>query len=200
LTVLDENSSPVQIINLFATGVQRCVLYNPSREISHVLTQMDVCRYLYNHLYENSRVQGVADQKLSQLGYNMRFDLVHTISSRATTRDAITRLYNHAKNSALAVVKDSTGALVGNFSASDIRGLYVETLPKLSTSLFDYLAKHSSASLSPVTLSPDSTFAMALRKLVDSKVHQCWIVNELYQPIGVITTTDIIRFITTSVA
>ena len=78
---------------------------------------------------------------------------------------------------ALAIINDSDGSLVGNFSARDLKGLYLTNLPRFTQQVETYLRIHSPKSLSPLLLSPYSSFFDAVQRFRDDKVHQFWITN-----------------------
>jgi CBS domain-containing protein len=99
-----------------------------------------------------------------------------------------------ASVNAIAVVDDA-GALVGNFSASDLKSLYREKLPELTTSVMDFLGAHSKASTEPRAIKANGGTALMdlINATVEQGIRRWWVVNDANEPVGVVSTTDICR-------
>ena len=101
---------------------------------------------------------------------------------------------------------DETGAIVANFSASDVRLLANVTnqadadaalaLPVL-TFLRERAPKdlHSSgpSALSPVVVQESDSVTMAIQLLAESRLHHIYIVDAARRPVSVLSLTDVIR-------
>jgi CBS domain-containing protein len=96
--------------------------------------------------------------------------------------------------SAVAVVNEE-GELVGNLSASDMRGTAESALHDLALPVTEFLARTAGQSPTAlVTVTAGSAFRTAVARLCQCRVHRVWVVNpETGAPEGVITTTDILR-------
>ena len=92
--------------------------------------------------------------------------------------------------SGVALVDDD-GKLAGNFSATDLRGLYLEKFPMLLQPVSDYLEEFSPSSLNAYCVKADATFANVVKELVESKLHRLWVIDDDYKPIGIVSLTDI---------
>jgi len=97
-------------------------------------------------------------------------------------------------------VVDDDGSLIGNFSASDLKGKGVtdygegsDPFGSLIMPVFQFL-KHGGMSTFPVgTVKPTTAFSLVLLKLIAMRVHRLWVVDENSHPIGVITLTDVMQ-------
>lgn len=100
------------------------------------------------------------------------------------------RTIDQEGESGLAVRDPDSGELIGNFSASDIR-LIGKDWQLLLLPVREFLAKHSPASLSPLTCTPTSTVGDVIHRLAEHNVRRVWIVNDRKTPVGLVTTSDI---------
>jgi len=85
------------------------------------------------------------------------------------------------------------GKLVGNFSASDLRGIGSEDYPNLLRPIKEYLSQHNFKSLFPITCSASETLENVLCKMVATKVHRVWVVDSEKRLLGVVSITDVMR-------
>lgn len=92
--------------------------------------------------------------------------------------------------SAVALV-NAEGKLTGNFSATDLKGLYDETMPSLLDTAQDYLEKFSPSSLKPTCIRAETTVADAVKTMVEDKVHRLWVIDADFKPVGVVSMTDL---------
>jgi CBS domain-containing protein len=102
--------------------------------------------------------------------------------------------------SGLAVV-DEDGELVHNTSSTDIK-LWLQSSTSLDMSIEDFLVtiRRSAAdtkAVFPVSyVTMDAQVSKAMEKLYRTRYHRIWIVDEDKKPIGVMSLTDIFKFLT----
>lgn len=184
-----EDTRVSSIIPSFTQGVHRAALTNSEDKIVAIISQTDVARYLTEHL-RTQNLKAIGERSLIDLGYATS-ELV-TIKIEDSVLFALNELVSHNING-LAIV-DENGRLVGNFSASNLRGLYYDKFPAFLDSVHDFLTEKSPNSLSPVVGIASSSLIEITNELVASKLHHLWIV-ENFKPVGIIAMSDIMKII-----
>jgi len=88
----------------------------------------------------------------------------------------------------------SENRIVGNLSASDLRGMNCQSIDNLVLPVLDFLASlpDSKNVLAPIAASPESTLRQALKDIVDHHIHRIWIVDVDGKVLDVTTLSDII--------
>ena len=171
------------------------------------MTQLALCLFVKEKL---SSIGALADESLHELGLG-RTKRVLTISWKSPVLTAL--LLMHDKRlSALAVVNDGNGKLVGTISCSDVKYLFLapELLLTLQrpVSVFVAALRQSSshwhvnltanspptATSASVTVTPRHTLRATVDVLLAHKVRRAWVVNESEQPIGMVSISDIVKF------
>jgi CBS domain-containing protein len=98
----------------------------------------------------------------------------------------------------LAVV-DEHSRIRANISASDLKGIGLESMQKLSMSVRSFLNQQAKSNgteiLPPVTCTPDDTFAEVIHTMVLKHVHRVYVVNQHHRPLSVITGTIVLRVV-----
>jgi CBS domain-containing protein len=97
-------------------------------------------------------------------------------------------------------IVDAEGAIVANFSVSDVRHLAsvtnkADTEAALARPVLDFLRAHrGDAPLAPpVTVQVTDTVLVAIQLLAESHLHRVYIVDEDRKPVGVLSLTDVLR-------
>eukprot|EP00455_Lapot_gusevi_P029079 TRINITY_DN3113_c0_g1_i1.p1 TRINITY_DN3113_c0_g1~~TRINITY_DN3113_c0_g1_i1.p1 ORF type:complete len:467 (+),score=24.24 TRINITY_DN3113_c0_g1_i1:94-1494(+) len=146
-----ETDSALTAASVMATGVHRMLVMSEGNAPSAVLTQTDVCRFLYLNLCKDQvQCAPLSTKTLEDARY--AYKRVHSISNQDSVCDAMHTLHK-TKLSALAIVDSEVGALKGNFSVQDFAYLFqAQTFePDLFTqSVESYLKQNSPRSLDPV--------------------------------------------------
>ena len=116
---------------------------------------------------------------------------VVTIPDTATAREALGIVSTHQVWGAPVV--DGTGAIVANFSVSDVRHLASVTnqadadatlaLPVLEFLQAGSVSKRAS-SLTPVVVQAGDSVSMAIQLLAESRLHHIYIVDGVRRPVG----------------
>eukprot|EP00658_Telonema_sp_P-2_P001753 TRINITY_DN10661_c0_g1_i1.p1 TRINITY_DN10661_c0_g1~~TRINITY_DN10661_c0_g1_i1.p1 ORF type:complete len:429 (+),score=94.38 TRINITY_DN10661_c0_g1_i1:143-1288(+) len=107
-----------------------------------------------------------------------------------------------ARVSGVAVV-DAQGRLVGNLSASDLRGLRRQDFGRLLLPVLDFIILQKSghpsdetlAALPVLTVTANDTLGRLLEILTGNRVHRVYVVDGKNAPVAVITLTDVMRLI-----
>jgi len=85
--------------------------------------------------------------------------------------------------------------LKGCLSATDIKSFPLEEWVRLFQDVGSFLADKHKDSLNPVVVSPNSNFGEVLKKMVLSSVHRVFVVDDENKPVGVISMTDVIKWL-----
>eukprot|EP01123_Difflugia_compressa_P014725 TRINITY_DN794_c2_g1_i1.p1 TRINITY_DN794_c2_g1~~TRINITY_DN794_c2_g1_i1.p1 ORF type:complete len:309 (+),score=63.37 TRINITY_DN794_c2_g1_i1:73-999(+) len=180
-------------IDHFARGLHRVLLLDNEGKPLHTVSQSDFVNYLAQLSFEGKlKHVGYLQEKLHNIGFGAVVPT--TVLQTDSVIKAITIL-NEKKLGAIAVV-DENGKLVGNFSATDLRGLYTEAWPHFKWSVRDYLLKYSPGSIGNVVkLTKENTLADVLKIFKEKRIHQLYIVHSDDKPIGVVSLTDVMKFV-----
>ena len=170
-----------------SAGAHRVVVTSKDKEIFGVLSQSDLNRYLVEELPKGDS-KHIAAKKLSELGYAS--GKLETVSKDAQVLKAL-QLLDSRQVSQLAVV-DEAGKIIGNFSASNLRGLYREKYPHFLHTIEDFLKEYSPKSLSVVSANPDTSLLEIVQQLAETGLHHLWVVVD-EKPTGIISLTDIMN-------
>jgi len=187
LTPIFIDNTAAVLVELFATGLHRALVFDAASEVKATCSQSDVIRFLADRLGDitDAKQNEWLDKSVMEVG--LGHSEVVTISEDAKAKDAIQLL---TRVSALAVV-DSKGRLVGNFSASDLHEIYKEGFHHVLSSVRDYLSVVKPQSLHPVMVKPSQTLRGLITKLAADRIHRVWMTDESERPCDVISLTDV---------
>jgi CBS domain-containing protein len=175
------------IEGVFYKGIHRAPIMDELNKVRNCVTQSDVMEFIGKHMEViNPKLGGMTVGQL-QLGTK---DII-TMSANSLAIHAFWEIYAN-RVSAVAVV-NSSGSLVANLSASDIRGLQQQHFSSLLLPVTQYLIVNKGKPQAPLTCTKDTDFSTILMKMVLFRIHRVWIVNEKEQPVGVISQTDIMK-------
>ena len=185
----------------------RLTILNKDGVFVGCMTQLALCLFVKEKL---DSIGALADESLHELGLG-RTKRVLTISWKSPVLTAL--LLMHDKRlSALAIVNDGNGKLVGTISCSDVKYLFLApelllTLQRPVSVFVSALRQSSShwhvnltanspptAMSSSVTVTPKHTLRSTVDVLLANKVRRAWVVNESEQPIGMVSISDIVKF------
>ena len=191
----------------------RLTILNKDGVFVGCMTQLALCLFVKEKL---GSIGALADESLHELGLG-RTKRVLTISWKSPVLTAL--LLMHDKRlSALAIVNDGNGKLVGTISCSDVKYLFlapellltlqrpvsvfVAALRQSSTHWHVNLTANSppTAVSASVTVTPKHTLRSTVDVLLNNKVRRAWVVNESEQPIGMVSISDIVKFALPSTA
>jgi len=165
--------------------IHRVPVFENSDRVCAILSQSDLIQFLFENIKEVGIARYDTVEKLV-LGTSA----VISMSAKAKAIHAFfLMLYN--KVPAVAIVSGN-GELVGNLSASDLRGLDEKTFTQLLMPVMEFV-KSVKRHRGLITCKKDSTLESVLSKLANNRVHRLWMVDDQNCPIGVVTLTDIMR-------
>jgi len=183
------NEPLISAAKIFANGYHRITVYDEQHVLKGILSQTDLTRFIYDKL-GHGELKQMTNRTLKEYGYGRPFK-VESIMVNQTVLQALTKMAATGVN-ALAVIHPETGALIGNFSATDLRGVLREQFPNLLQSVGDFLDQFSQKSLKPIVEPPETRSLLDTCKIMlENHVHHVWLVNDKKQPIGIISMTDV---------
>jgi CBS-domain-containing membrane protein len=185
-------STPVStIVEFFSSYLHRCAVYDPESDITSIVSQSDINRYVALHI-NTERLAPLASTPIGQVGWGKR--RVHSVPNTASVYDALSLLTTQ-HISAIAVVDPISRDIVANFSLSDLRGIGANLISHLFRTVVSYLQEKSPISLRPMVITTDTTVGNIITLLATKNLHRVWIVGTppSLEPIGSITLTDIMN-------
>lgn len=164
----------------------RLAVFDDTGAVTDLLSQSDVVGYLAN--------TGVLDRSLGERTIAL-LNLGHArgglaaVTPRVPTVEALQFMVSRDVSS-VAVVDDA-GHLVGNLSASDLRGIAGGALNHLALPVGEFLARRRERH-GLVTCAPESTFAAIVRRMAAQRVHRVYVVDQ-GKAVGIVTCTDVLQ-------
>jgi len=161
----------------------------------YIITQSDVIKYLhsiYDTLHVNVVQTLVCEMKL-QIPINSPENMP-TISKDWMAIEAFYFMDSRNLDNVGIVDAQQDGKLIGNFSASDLRGLVSDQIDVLKQPLWNFVQTMTGKpAIPPVTCTTTDTMGDVMTIAIQNRVHRVWIVNNIQCPIGLVTFTDIIN-------
>lgn len=197
------------MIELFATGVHRCWVIDEKQNLTHVVTQSALFRFLFSDkkwpekhkIFEPLSKKTVKELKLGQ---QEKRKLV-TVTTDTQAIDAFKTICDN-KVSAVGILSSESGKLVGNLSASDLQGFLDEELFFLGSNVLEFqrVARKKKQALlkdNEKQLRNDvegvcrstSTFSEMVERVIASRVHRIYIMTPELEMEGIVTLTDIFK-------
>jgi len=109
------------------------------------------------------------------------------------------KLMDEHKVSAVGVVDDK-GRLVGNLSASDLKGRGIadwgqgaDPFGTLQMPVMSFLQQGGMTVFPVASVTSDTTFNFLLLKIMALRVHRLWVVDKKGKPVSVIALTDVMQ-------
>lgn len=195
LTAVDiqKTTSLWDAIAIFQKGAHRLPITNEDGVIVNLISQTDVLRFLmtqrdyYDNLFEST----LEDLKLG------RHHAV-TIHQDQTTLAALQKM-QQGNISALAIV-NSHNELVGNLSASDLKGTVIinddpgsEPLGCLLLPILAFLHQNGKKGIEPFSCTHQTTLGFIMEQMLNLGYHRVWVVDQSRHVKSVITMTDVMR-------
>jgi len=180
------------LFKTFSSGVHRVLLTYESEGKSRILqnlSQYDVLRFLF---FEKLLNETYLQKTLEELEVIKRPVICENIHS--TLKEVIN---NMVKNNVSAVIlEESKDKAITTFSASDLKYIQEDTLKQLDKiEVGHYLKNIRHRVKSLITVTQSTTLEETLKRLILSHVHRLWEVDENKIPTGVISLTDIFKFL-----
>jgi len=180
--------SVLSLINNFMKWrVHRVPVIGEDRHITGSISQSDVLKFLYKY---RDNLGSVMNKSLKELdaeqgGVVSVFDTEPLIKAfGAIVETQFTGL----------AVTDSQGRLVGNISASDLKGLTMENFNQLNVPIRQFL---SQTKKQPICVRQNSTMGDVVAKLAENKVHRVFVVDDENKVLNVISMTSVMKAFST---
>jgi len=191
----------VALERLACADCSRCPLLTVDQKLVGLVTRTDLLALLTTAMRAGGPCYALGRRTLAELNTVARSSEFGTIATSASVSTAILSLARwHVP--ALAVIDEQRGgALVGNFSTTDLLDIWLDRDSICATLLLSveaYLTVHSPTSLLPLAVSVrlDETLADVVGCLVENRVHRLWVVDDDDKPMSVLSMCDICRVIT----
>jgi CBS domain-containing protein len=167
---------------------------------NYIITQSDVIKYLhsiYDTLHANIVNTLVCEMKL-QVPINDP-GRIPTVSKDWMAIEAFFFMDSRNLDNVGIIDDKQDGKLIGNLSASDLRGVSAEKADVLKQPLWQFAQTMTGKpAIPPVTCTNTDTMGEVMTKAIQHRVHRIWIVNNIGCPIGLVTFTDVINTALTS--
>jgi CBS-domain-containing membrane protein len=165
----------------------RALVVDPQKKGLTLVSQTDIIRYLVDH---ESELGPILTSRLEDLNLaNPSGADIYHLRENDPTFLGFQRMAEKSIN-AIAII-DHQGRIIGNLSASDLRGIQESKLIYLFRSSTDFL-QVMGRKFKPVVGSSRISLGEAMTKALAARVHRIWIVDEKEKALGVVTFSDML--------
>jgi CBS domain-containing protein len=178
------------VVPILSSGVHRLPIFSAeTKTLIGILSQTDFV-LLLSSVKSDPTLTTLLGKTVEELGYTAAMlisgagEMVYDILSMMK-----------AQNINAVPLVNNQNELVGCFSASDIKCLGLEQWPGLFQDVRSFLAQRHPESLAPVYVRTNSTFSDVLGKMEQFKIHRVFVVDDKQKPVGVITMTDVLKWL-----
>jgi len=178
-----------EAVSLLSTGIHRLAIVE-NGNLVNVLSQWDVLMLVLATV----SFLGTAIEK-PVLDAGLICSGVQTVADNTDVVDVI-KFMNDCNLSGVPLV-DSTGKISGNFSATDLLNLTSLNFPLLSLTVRDFLFRVTGFVKPPIVCKTTDTVETVLLKMACYGVHRVYVIDEYFYPTGVISLTDVMKFLMT---
>jgi len=178
-------------VDCFVTGAHRVPIINNEGETVGVFSQSSLIQWLAENL-SRPAMSYLGCQTLSEL--SLAGAQVYSIKQDESVLEALKSMYLH-RCSAVAVVDNDDGRLVGTISTHDLKTLFPDKLHYVVKPSLKFLKEHSPLSLHCATVAPTTNILTTAKLMSLLHIHRVWIVNPKGQPIGVVSMRDILEVV-----
>ncbi|KAK5576081.1 hypothetical protein RB653_007219 [Dictyostelium firmibasis] len=199
LVACRENTSCFDVIQAYNSLVSKVFILDKRNEIINLVSPIDIL----SMVAQNIHILGsVRKRKVGELGVSIPFKRCYRKDERVILiiKDFL------SENFIAAPIVDDRNRLIANFSVSNIRTLHHD-FDELMLPVKDFLEYQkikekrfvtsvNEISLFPLTSSLDDTLENTIFKLVATRVHRLWLVDDNEKPLSMITIDSILKIIT----
>ncbi len=166
----------------------RLAVFDDSGAVTDLLSQSDVVRFLAE---TPLALAAFGDATIASLNLGHARGGVAAVTARVPTVEALMHMLSRDVSS-VAVV-DATGELIGNLSASDLRGIAGGALSDLALPVGEFL-RRDVRQQTLVTCTAESAFRTAVHRMAQARVHRVYVVGaQGKEPQGIVTCTDVLQ-------
>jgi len=189
---LYKTSSLLDLMQAFTSGIHRVpILDETCEEMVGIMTQSSVLRLL---MRDETLLGTLGGKTMEEAKAFRKREFVVSVKPTQPVVDAF-RLLLKFNLSAVAVVDDN-GVLVGSVSNEHARGLSVESISCLTSTVEKYLESHRyHPELQPVTVPKSETVYNTVLKVCEACAHRAWVVDADNKLEGLMTLTDLMRLL-----
>ncbi|GAM27687.1 hypothetical protein SAMD00019534_108630 [Acytostelium subglobosum LB1] len=182
-------NSPIQLlIHIMTQRVPQVAIMSNETIVVDIVSRLNVIKFIY----ENMEALGNRSNN-SITSLNLLSKSVCTIDSSSLVIDAINKLNNEGV-SELAIVNQD-GALIGCFSAADLRKLSIYTFNRCYEPVSKFIKLQDVSDETQLNLiSPSSTLRSTIRKFVENDAPILWIVDSQMKPVSSVTQLSLMKF------
>jgi len=174
----------------FSKDVHRAPVWSDAKQdLVGILSQSDIVQFL-NTYKQDASLTSAMNSKVSELGYTSE---IFTASSKESVFNTM-KMMRDKKLLAIPLVNEKQ-EILGCLSATDLKTLTIVNWPRVFDDAQDFLRRFHSDSMTPLTVTEESTFSEVLGKMSHNKVHRLYVVDNKNHPIGVVTMTDVMRWL-----
>lgn len=174
----------------------RLAVLGENKRVSKIISQSQIIHFLSEHLND---VAENASQTIEETSLGLR-DVICARGDRPAL-EAFLELDNHQLSGVAVVLRD--GTIAGNTSSRDLRYFLLDRgALNVNMNLLDYLAAIrqkdvSTSDRAPVcSVGSSGTISRVIGLLAATEYHRVYIVDQRHKPIGVVSLTDILKYVT----
>jgi len=169
-----------------------CPQEKPEEMVVGMLTESDLVRFMAENFMWLKR-EKIFQQTLKELNIGNRKPI--TVDQNIQAFQAFLEIHKNGGEGAAMV--DSSGKLIANVSASNIKGMTRRNFQLLSRPLIHFLSRDRKRGWwhLPLCTTLDTTLETVVLQFVATKIHRMYIVDNEVKPIGEIGLSDVIKII-----
>lgn len=193
--ITNSNVTIDQVVDIMVKSkAHRVLALNNKGEVSNVITQSRIIECISMLFGVDPGLTALGERSIQELGMGLH-DVIST-SERSKAADAFRLLAD--KNITGMAVLDSSGGLVGNISVRDLRAIKhnAALLKLLSLTVSEYLeVAHNefNISTSVIKCNLQDSYKTVMDRIVENRIHRCYVVSETNVLIGVVTMWDLLQ-------
>jgi len=174
-------------------NLHRLPIIESDNNLFALLSQSDVIKWLQDFIEKDE----IGDRSIEEMKIGSKE--VVGISKNTTIRIAFALIVKH-KVSGIAVTGEF-GELWGNISATDLKYMKdnsTQFQEHLNLTVEEYMTKippNYVFGYNPIFIRPVDPFKVLIRKIVDSKIHHIYIVEDAFKILGIISLIDLLKYI-----
>ncbi|KAG2394135.1 hypothetical protein C9374_003899 [Naegleria lovaniensis] len=195
--------SLMQLLKEFSNGVHRIPIMDENNNVIAVCSQMTLFQYLFKNIDLKDNAQLFTDfkkQTLKQvLANRTSTQKVINVKESQLAIDAIKVISDNGL-SAVGVLSEKDGKLIGCLSASDLQGFIDEDYHHLASPVLEFQRKSrekNGSSVSSLVFCKIETHTVGdvIQRLLQDRVHRLFVMNDDMEVIALLSLTDIFKMV-----
>ncbi|KAI8983936.1 hypothetical protein BDF20DRAFT_857104 [Mycotypha africana] len=185
-------------VEIFACGTHRLSILKPNGEIEGILSQSTVVKYLFENRKKYPEIDEVLNKSIKDL--NLSDEPVIGVDANSSVLEALSLMSTHGVSS-VAVLREGK-SVFGNISMTDVKhvmkGYNHRLLWKSCLQFVSHIRTQQGMidgqdRLPVFDVRRETSLGFTVAKLLATKAHRVWVVDEQNQAIGVVSLTDVTR-------